>query len=137
MLKISNKVLINESEIEISAIRSQGPGGQNINKVSTGIHLRFDINHSSLPESYKEKLVKLKDSRITKAGIIIIKSQNYRTQEKNKEDALLRLQMLIRKILIVPKKRRKTKPTKSSIEKRIERKKKHSKLKTNRSKIKY
>ena len=137
MLIISNKVLIPDQEIEITAILAQGSGGQNINKVSTAIHLRFDIKASSLPYYYKEKLLKLNDSHITKNGIVIIKSQKHRTQERNKEDALLRLKYFIKMATTESKKRRSTKPTRSSKEKRIEQKKKQSKLKVSRGKVNY
>ena len=93
MLQITKRTAIPLSEIELSAVRSQGAGGQNVNKVATAIHLRFDINASSLSPLYKERLLKLSDSRITKDGIIIIKAQQHRTQEQNKEDALRRLQI--------------------------------------------
>ena len=137
MLYISKKLSIPDDELEISAVRAQGAGGQNINKVSTAIHLRFDIKASSLPVFYKEKLLELNDHRITKEGIIIIKAQKFRTQESNRDDALSRLHKLIKKAVAVPKNRKSTKPTHGSIEKRLEQKKKHAKLKEKRSKVNY
>jgi ribosome-associated protein len=130
MLHISSHITIPDSEIDIHAMRSQGAGGQNVNKVSSAIHLQFDIAASSLPPFYKEELMKLKDHRISEGGVITIKAQQHRSQEQNREDALIRLRELIQSVAIPRKKRRATKPTKSSQNRRIERKKKQGQLKT-------
>lgn len=135
MLRISDKIAIPLAEIEIQAVRSQGSGGQNVNKVSTAIHLRFDINASSLPEIYKERLLNLKDSRITSEGVIVIKAQRYRSQIKNKEDALNRLREIIESVTIEAKPRAPTKPTKASKTKRLESKAIQSQKKSLRGKV--
>jgi ribosome-associated protein len=134
-LKISNTVTLDENEVEITAIRAQGSGGQKVNKVSAAIHLRFDIEVSSLPESYKEKLLSLKDKRITKDGIVVIKSQQHRSQEQNRDEALERLVELIKSVTVTQKKRLPTKPTKGSVHRRLDSKKKQSSKKKLRRKV--
>ncbi len=135
MLKITGKVGIPETEISITAIRAPGPGGQNVNKVASAIHLRFDIRDSSLPDPFKERLLALADHRITADGVVVIKARQYRSQEKNREDALSRLQELVKSISQPPKKRRPTKPSRGSRMSRMDSKTKRGRVKSMRGKV--
>ncbi|MFA5678524.1 MAG: alternative ribosome rescue aminoacyl-tRNA hydrolase ArfB [Pseudomonas sp.] len=135
MINVSESVTLNEDELEFMAIRAQGAGGQNVNKVSSAIHLRFDIQSSSLPAFYKERLLKFKDQRINKDGIVVIKAQQYRTQEKNRDDAIERLVQLIQAATVVEKSRRPTRPTRSSQRKRVDSKTQRGKIKALRGRV--
>lgn len=134
MLSITPHWQIPDDEIEISAIRAQGAGGQNVNKVASAIHLRFDINTSSMPDIYRQRLLLLKDRRISKEGVIVIKAQQFRTQEKNRLDALERLAELLRSVTVVQKARKPTKATRSSQRKRVDSKVRRGRTKALRGK---
>jgi len=134
-LIINRRVSLPDHEITLIAIRSQGSGGQNVNKVASAIHLRFDVRASSLPDVYKERLLAMSDQRLSSDGILVIKAQQYRTQEKNRTDALERLAKIIRRATVTEKKRTPTRPSVAARIKRVESKTRRGRIKSTRKKV--